>query len=147
MSFIGKGVWGCLNKALHVQTKEKLLHRYFPVSFTKYFRTLFFAKHLWMTASAKYPFLFVTWISATKNVSLDLGYFKYFWGKHCELLVNSSVWRSWTDCQLWKSKRASDMSEILLEIESSHPAVFCKNEILWNFTNFIKKHLSWSHFL
>ena len=50
----------------------------------------FFAKHLWVTAFAKYPFLFVTSTSATKIVSFGLGYFKYFRDKHRELLANSS---------------------------------------------------------
>ena len=57
----------------------------------------FFAKRLWVTASTQYLFLFVTSTSSTK-VSFNLGYFKYFWDKHCELLANSS-WRSWADSQ------------------------------------------------
>ena len=58
----------------------------FPCDLTK----IPFAKHLWVTASAMYPLLFVTSILATKNVPFDLIYLKYFRGKHCELLVNSS---------------------------------------------------------
>ena len=58
----------------------------FPCDLTK----IPFAKHLWVTASAMYPLLFVTSILATKNVPFDLSYLKYFRGKHCELLVNSS---------------------------------------------------------
>ena len=54
----------------------------------------FCKKHLWVTASAKYFFLFVMFIFSTKNVSFDLGYFKYFRDKHCELLASSSLWRS-----------------------------------------------------
>ena len=58
----------------------------FSCVFYQMFQNPVFAKHLWMTASAKYPFLFVTPTSATKNVSFDLGYFKYFLDKHCEQL-------------------------------------------------------------
>ena len=29
-----------------------------------------------------------------KNASFDLGYFKYFWDKHCELLVSNCLWSS-----------------------------------------------------
>ena len=39
------------------------------------FQNAFFAKHIRVTTSAKYPFLFVTWTSATKNVSFNLCYF------------------------------------------------------------------------
>ena len=38
-----------------------------------------------------YPLLFITSILATKNVPFDFSHLKYFRGKHCELLVNSSV--------------------------------------------------------
>ena len=88
------------------QAKERLLHRYFSMSFTKYFRTLFFVKQLWVAASAKYPFFFVTSTSVTKNVSFNLGYFKHFrdiFFKNssqvihsvcCEMLANSSLWKS-----------------------------------------------------
>ena len=68
-------------------------HRCFPVSSTKCFRTTF-AKQLWVTALAKYLFLFITSTSATKIVPFNLGYFKYFRAKHFELLANSSLWRS-----------------------------------------------------
>ena len=44
--------------------------------FYQIFQKDFFAKHLRVTASAKYPFWFVTSTSATKNVSFNLGYFK-----------------------------------------------------------------------
>ena len=80
------------NEVSHLQDKERFQHKCFPVSFTKYFRTLF-AKH-WVTASAKYPFLRVMPPSATKNVFFKLGYFKYFWDKHSELLANSSLQNS-----------------------------------------------------
>ena len=41
-NFIGKHLWGSLffNKISCLQSKERLLHRCFPVSFTKYFKTL-----------------------------------------------------------------------------------------------------------
>ena len=74
------------------------------------------------------PFLFVRSTSASENVSFNLGYFKYFWDKHCELLPNSFFWRSWTDSQLWLSwftaNRANDMSETLLEVGNNRPTVF-----------------------
>ena len=40
--FYRKHLWGSLlfNKVSCLQAKERLLHRYFPVSFTKYFRAL-----------------------------------------------------------------------------------------------------------
>ena len=89
-------LWGSLllNKVSRLQAKERLLHRCFPVSFTKYFRTLLLQDASGVTASAKHPFLFVTLTSATKKISLDLGYSKYFRNKHHELLANSSLWRS-----------------------------------------------------
>ena len=45
------------------QAKQRLLHRYFPVSFPKFFRMLFL-QHLWVTASTKYLFLLATSTSA-----------------------------------------------------------------------------------
>ena len=66
----------------------------FSCDFYQRFQNAALAKHFWMTASANYSFLFVTSTSATKNVSFDLGYFKHFRNKHCELLVNISLWRS-----------------------------------------------------
>ena len=65
----------------------------FSCEFYQIFQNTFFAKHLWVTANAKYPFLFVTSTSATENVSFDFGYFKYFRDKHFELLASSSLWR------------------------------------------------------
>ena len=62
-------------------------------AFYQIFHNAAFAKHPRVTASAKYPFLFVTSTSATKNASFDFGYFKYFRDKHCELLSNSSFRR------------------------------------------------------
>ena len=38
------------------------------------------------------------------------------------------------------------MSETLLEIRSSRPAVICKIKIVYNLTNFPRKHLRWSSF-
>ena len=42
MNFIRKQQWGNLffDNVSRLQAKERLLHRYLPVSFTKYFRTL-----------------------------------------------------------------------------------------------------------
>ena len=41
-NFIGKHLYRSLfNKVSYLQAKERLQHRCFPVSFTKYFRTLF----------------------------------------------------------------------------------------------------------
>ena len=108
MNVIGKHLCRSLffKKVSCQQAKERLLHRYFPMSFTKYFRTLFFVKQLWVAASAKYPFFFVTSTSVTKNVSFNLGYFKHFrdiFFKNssqvihsvcCEMLANSSLWKS-----------------------------------------------------
>ena len=51
----------------------------------------------------------------------------------------SQLWLSW-----FIANRASDMSEMLLEIESSRPAVFCKNEILLKLHKFHGKHLRWN---
>ena len=76
MNFIRKLLY--FNKVSCLQPKERPLHRCFFVSFTKYIKTFSLAKLLWVTAPAKYPFLFVTSNSATKNVSFDLGYFNMF---------------------------------------------------------------------
>ena len=67
-NFIGKHLRRSLffNKVSRLQAKERLLHIWFPVSFTKYFRTLFFAKHLWVTTFAKYPF-FVRYVAQPKK--------------------------------------------------------------------------------
>ena len=50
----------------------------------------FSCKHLWVIASAKYPFLLCRH-QPPKNVSFNLGFFKYFWDKHCELLANNPL--------------------------------------------------------
>ena len=93
-------------------------------------------------------FLFVTSTSATKSVSFNLGYFKYFWGKHCELLPKHSLWSSLTGSQLCLSwfiaNTESNMFKMLLEIGSSRPAVFYKNEILLKLHKF-HKSIIWSH--
>ena len=95
MNFVGKNLWGShfFNEISYLQSKERLPHRCFPVGFTKYFRTLF------LQNTSGWLLLLITFIcsftstSATKNISFDLGYFKYFWDKHSELLANSSLWR------------------------------------------------------
>ena len=136
MNFIEKHLWGSLffSKGSRLKVKERLLNRCFLVSFTEYFRTLFLQNTSGWLLLLNILFCSLRWPQRQKNVSFDLGYFKYFRGKHCEPLASSSFWRSLTDSQLWLSwftaHKAIDMSEILLEIRSSGPAVFCKNEIL-----------------
>ena len=76
--------------------RKRLLYKVFSCEFYQIFQNPFFANHLWVTAPTKYLFLIVTSTPATKNVSLDLDDFKYFWDKQCELLVNSNLWRSHT---------------------------------------------------
>ena len=44
----------------------------------KFFRTFFLQKHLWATASAKYPFLFVTSTLAKKMFPLSLAILNIF---------------------------------------------------------------------
>ena len=63
----------------------------FSCEFYQTLQNAVFAKHIWVTASAKYPFLFVTSTSATKDVSFNLGCFRYFQDKRCELLANSPL--------------------------------------------------------
>ena len=77
MKFIGKHLCRSffLNTFLHQEAKERLLHRCFLV--------ISFSKHLWVTASPKYNFLF----------PLTLVILKFFWSKQCELLASSSLWR------------------------------------------------------
>ena len=59
--------------------------------FYQIFQKAFFAKHIWVTASDKYPYWFFTSTSAAKNVSFNIGYFKYFRDKHSELFANSPL--------------------------------------------------------
>ena len=99
INFTGKHLCRNLffNKVLRLLAKERLLRRCFPVSFTKYFLNAFFAKHLWVTASAKYQFLFGTLTLATMFPSkcfLQPCYFKYFRDNTLELLANGPLWRS-----------------------------------------------------
>ena len=67
-NFIGKHLYRSLffKKVSRIQAKERLQHRSFPVSFTKYFRMLFFAKHLCLSASPKYPF-FVRYVDLSQK--------------------------------------------------------------------------------
>ena len=104
MNVIGKHLCRSLffKKVSCLQAKERLLHRFFPMSFTKYFRTLFFVKLLQLNTL----FFSVTSTSVTKNVFFNLGYFKHFrdiFFKNssqvihsvcCEMLANSSLWKS-----------------------------------------------------
>ena len=48
---------------------------------------------------------------------------------------------------LFIADKTGDTSKILLEVRSSHPAVFFKNYVLQNFANFTREDLGWSHFL
>ena len=102
-SFIGNHLCGSLffNKALGLQAKERLMHRCFPVSFTKYFRTLFLQNTPGWLPLLNILFLLVTSTSATKRCFLQPLLFKYFRDKHCELLANSPFWVSYTDSQSW----------------------------------------------
>ena len=75
----------------HAYRLKKAPAQMFSCEFYQIFQNTFFCKTRLMTASAKYPFLFVTSTSATKNISFKLGYFKYFREKHCELLANSPL--------------------------------------------------------
>ena len=103
----------------------------FYCEFYQIFRTLFFAKHLRVTASAKYPFSLVTSTSATNYVSFDLRYFKYFRDKH---------WVAWEQrfeqliCQkcCWKPEAAAQLSSVkmrfckTLQRTSKKESLFCK---------------------
>ena len=73
MNFIGKNLCRSLflNKVSCIQAKERLLHKCFTVVLPNIWECLFFAKHIWVTASAKYPFLFVMTTSATKKICLS----------------------------------------------------------------------------
>ena len=106
----------------------------FFCEFYQIFQNAAFAKPLWMAASAKYPALFVTSTSDTKNVSLHLGYFKCSRDKHwiaCEQLCFVEVLdRQSAGLSLFIADRAGDISWLLLEIESSRAAVDYKNEVL-----------------
>ena len=123
------------NKVLRLQAKERLLHSCFPVSFAKYFRALFLRNTSGLLLLLNTFFFFVPSTSPTKNVSFNFGYFKYFRSK--DWIARKQFFVKVLDSQLWLSwfidNKESDMSEMLLEIRSSRPAVFCKNEILHNF--------------
>ena len=102
----------------------------FSFEFSQIFQNAFFAKQLWVTVSAKYPFLFVTSTSATKNVSFKLDYFKYFRDKHHKLLANNFLWRSLTDSQLWLSwfieKMRFSKTSQTSQKTSKMKSLFCK---------------------
>ena len=68
MNFIGKRLYRNLifSNVLHLQAKERLLHRRFPVSFTKYFRTFFLQNTSGWLLLLNTLFCLLT--SATKNV-------------------------------------------------------------------------------
>ena len=92
---IGKNVWGSLffNKVSRLQARERLLHRCFPVSFTKYFRTLFLQNTSgWLLLlnalfSLRRP-------QSQKMFPSTLVILNIFDNKHRELLANTSLWMS-----------------------------------------------------
>ena len=111
------------------ETKKRLHQRFFPVSLPN-ITEFFFVKHVWaVTASAKYHSFSLMHRPHQQYVTLDLGYiliiFKYFQSKHCESLVNSCFWKSYTISWFFADK-SSNTSKMFLEIRSSRPAVFFK---------------------
>ena len=129
MNFIGKNLSRSpfFNKVSSLPAKERLSHKCFPVSFTKHSRMPFFSIYIWVTVSPKYPFLFVTTTSATKNVSFNLVYFKYFQDKHCEKLFVEVLDRKPAVTKLillieqvtclkccWKSEAVAQLSSVKL---------------------------------
>ena len=116
MKFIGKHLCRSFffNTFLHQQAKKD--------SYTGVFLWFFFSKHLWVTASPKYNFLFPS----------TLVILKFFEANSVNCLraalcggSRQNVWLSW-----FNAKRETGLSKMLLETRSSRPAVFCKNKIL-----------------
>ena len=124
------------NKVSRLQAKERFLHRCFPVSFTKYFRAFFLQNTSAWLLLLNSPFLLVALTSARKKTfPSTLVISNIFETKTVNCLRTALCGgpRQTVSCDLicwFIAKRASDMSKMLLEIGSSHPAVFCKNEIL-----------------
>ena len=123
-----------LNKVSCQQAKERLVHYRFPVGFTKYFRMVFFAKHLCVTVQLNTLFCLLRGPQPQNMCPSTLVILNIFETNTVNCLRTAlcrdprqtvSWWLTW-----FIANRASDMSEMLLEIRSSRPAVFCKNEIL-----------------
>ena len=132
MNFVGKHLWRSLfySNVSRLRDKERLLHRCFPVSFTKCFRTLLLQNTSSnITPSAKHPFLSVASPSATKKVSFHLGYFKYFWGRHCKLLANNSF----VSVTRGGGERGQEVSPAFFEnLEARYPNLKKKMHWLWS---------------
>ena len=92
----------------------------------------FFVKNFWVTASAKYSY-FLLYVDLSHKRFLQTWLFQIF-SRQTQCMVCEQLFVKVLDRQLWLSwfiaNGVSDVSKILLEIGSSHPAVFCKNEIL-----------------
>ena len=104
MNFIGKHLCRSLyfNKVWHLQAKGRLLHN------TDVFLWILpnISKHFFLQNTCGWmlvlntPFLFVMSTSATKNVSFNLGYFKYFWDIFFkELFTSNSQRLPWDACK------------------------------------------------
>ena len=81
------------NKILRLQPKEKILHRCFPVSFAKHFRTFFLQN---TNTSEWLPLPNTFFCSLRRPQPQKMFPSNYFWSKHCESLASSSSWKSLT---------------------------------------------------
>ena len=68
--------------------------------------------------------------SAAKTAPFDLGYFKYFFKILLKETLLIACKQLFGESEFLFAIWASDMCEMFLEIRTSHPGVFCKNDPL-----------------
>ena len=97
-NFIGKHLCRSLffNNVSRLQTKEKLMHRCFYVSFTKYFRTLFLQNSSVWLLLLNTLFCLLRQLQPEKMLLSTLVILHIF-ETNTALLANSSLWRSYPD--------------------------------------------------
>ena len=97
-NFIGKHLCRSLffNNVSRLQTKEKLMHRCFYVSFTKYFRTLFLQNSSVWLLLLNTLFCLLRQLQPEKMLLSTL-FILHIFETNTALLANSSLWRSYPD--------------------------------------------------
>ena len=129
MNILGKHLWRSLfySNVSRLRDKERLPHRCFPVSFTKYFRTLLLQNTSRSLLLLNTLFCPLRRPQPKKKVSFQLGYFKYFWGRHCKLLANSSF----VSLTRGGRERGQEVSPAFFEnLEAKYPNLKKKNALI-----------------
>ena len=129
--------------------KKRLWHRFFPVNFVKFLRTLFCIKHLWWLILKGKNLSIKYWCHVIYIVEI----FSLFFLDHNSFLYvnkyNITLFRAKTSTAYLNFVSHKLQEQLITGVENKcfqkqPPEVLYKKVVLKNFPNFTGKHLCWS---